>query len=166
MLDSNLAFRAQLVIPEQRALFDYWSECCGERTMPARRDIEPGRLRRHLSFVSLIDVELEPQQRYRVRLAGTGLREVFHQELTGHYLDQVPQADCAALDRVVERGKPAQGISSLRNATEDHLIQFWLKLPLSHDGASVNMILGYDVFLHVAQAVALTEARLPAVNAS
>ncbi len=166
MLDTDLAFRAQLVIPEQRALFDYWCECCGERAMPARRDITPSRFRRHLSFVSLVDVKPIPQQRYRVRLAGTGLREVFNEELTGKYLADSSRMNGAALDRVVARKKPAQGISSLHNAAGEHLIQFWLKLPLSQDGESVNMIMGYDVFLHVAQAAALTQALSPAAHAS
>lgn len=166
MLEADLAFRTQLVIPEQRTLYDYWVKCRGTRTMPARRDIEPGGFRRHLSFVSLIDVETDPQKRFRVRLAGSGLREIYGQELTGKYLDQIPHIKCAPCHRMVEKGKPAQGIHALHTVNDEHLIQFWLKLPLSADGNAVTMILGYDVFLQAAQAVALTQALSPAAKAS
>ena len=40
---------------------------------------------------------------------------------------------------------------------KDHLIQFWLKLPLSQDGQNVTMLLCYDAFLQMPKALALTD---------
>jgi len=55
---SQGAFRAQLVIPEQRQLFDYWSEKAAGRPMPDRTDISPAHFPRLLPQVSLIECEI------------------------------------------------------------------------------------------------------------
>jgi hypothetical protein len=49
---------------------------------------------------------------------------------------------------------------------KDHLVQFWLRLPLSSDGISVNMILCYDAFVAAVRAGASPDATLeqPAVR--
>lgn len=151
---SELTFRAQLVIPEQRDIYDYWLNCRNGDSLPGRADLNPVALKRHLSFVSLIDVESDPQ-RFRVRLAGTGLRDIFGQELTGEYLDGDSCIDVKSLGRLVSRGRPAQGVLPVKNHDKDHLIQFWLKLPLAEDGQTVNMVLGFDVFMQVPKARAL-----------
>jgi hypothetical protein len=53
--DSN-AFRAQLVVPEQRQLYDYWQGKAAGRAMPARGDIQPTHIPRILPCISLLDV--------------------------------------------------------------------------------------------------------------
>ena len=68
------AFRAQLVVPEHRQLFDYWLECCAGRAMPCRADISPARMGRLLSGISIINVADNVMQS-TFRLAGTRLRE-------------------------------------------------------------------------------------------
>lgn len=151
---SELTFRAQLVIPEQRDVYDYWLQCRDGDALPARDDLNPAALKKHLSFISLIDVERDPQ-RFRVRLAGTGLRDIFGSELTGSYLEDDTHIDVKSLNRMLERGRPAQGVRPVELPDRDHLIQFWLKLPLAQDGKTINMILGYDVFLHAPKAMAL-----------
>ena len=67
------AFRAQLVVPEHRQLFDYWVECCAGRAMPSRGDIAPAKIVKLLPGISLIDIS-EELGASRVRLAGTRLR--------------------------------------------------------------------------------------------
>ncbi len=157
-----LTFRAQLVIPEQRELFDYWLSRLGGRSMPSRADMEPKGFKRHLGFVSLIDVESAPR-RFRYRLAGTGLREIYSRELTGRYLDDLPFiTDSADLDRVVDQRMPAQGVMRFPLEQKDHLIQFWLKLPLSQDGQNVTMLLCYDAFLQMPKAAALADQYIQA----
>jgi hypothetical protein len=75
----SASVRAQLVIPEQRQLYDYWTDRSRNRPMPERKDISPADIPRLLPWISLIDVEKSPR-RYRVRLAGTRLREVYDRE--------------------------------------------------------------------------------------
>ncbi len=160
-MESELAFRAQLVIPEQRQLFDYWrKQACG-KPMPARDEIHPSGFARLLPTVSLIDVERDPK-RYRVRLAGTGLHEVYQQEMTGVYLDEAQWGQnrdywLAACYRIVDRKKPAQGIIRTPATGKDHLVQFWLRLPLSNNGNQVDMILCYDSFISTEKAAVLSQ---------
>ena len=157
---SELAFRTQLVIPEQKALFDYWRGLSKGDALPRRRDITPAGFPRLLPMISLIDVESSPK-RYRIRLAGTGLHDIYQNEITGKYLDECDWGGKSeywqtACSRVVDRKRPAQGIVK----SQDHLVQFWLRLPLSCDGRRVNMILCYDSFVSVQKARHLTRHAL------
>ena len=148
---SNIAFRAQLVIPEHRQLYDYWRGKAGARSMPSRSDISPAHFPRLLPFISLIEVDLL-SQRYRIRLAGTRLREIYECETTGLFLDQMDWGDkrdywMAAYQRIAAEGKPAQGVVRGPSTEKEHLVQFWLKLPLAVEPDSVGMILCYDAFV-------------------
>ncbi len=161
---SELAFRTQLVIPEQKTLFDYWHARTKGGRLPGRNDISPAGFARLLPMISLIDVERSPK-RYRIRLAGTGLHDIYQNEITGKYLDEFDR-DCkgeywlSACCRVVDRKKPAQGIIRSTIKSQDHLVQFWLRLPLSCDGNEVNMILCHDSFISMQKAKHLTKQSL------
>ena len=157
MSESSLAFRAQLVIPEQRDVFAYWQSCCGDRSMPSRANFQPNGIRSHLSLVSLYDVTGD-ERKFQVRLAGTGLREIYQRDLTGLVKHELPKELIGPLKRVVKSAKPAQGVTQVPNPERDDLIQFWLRMPFSEDGKKVNMVLGYDHFLPAEKAVALTQA--------
>ena len=153
---SELAFRAQLVVPEQQHLYDYWVGRTQGRMMPSRADISPADFPQLLPLISLIDVE-HSSQRFRIRLAGTRLREIYDREITGAYLDDLDWGDMteywlSAYERVVRACKPAQGMVRGPRKSKDHLVQFWLRLPLSNDGKRVSMILCYDAFVPSAEA--------------
>lgn len=156
---SQLAFRAQLVVPEQRELYDYWIRCADDRPMPSREDIKPSDFPRLLPYISLIDVGHD-DGRFKIRLAGTRLRDIYDREITGRYLDELDWGDkrdywLSAYGRVAQNGRPAQGIVRGPRQSKDHIVQFWLRLPLSHDGTSVGMILCYDAFIPSAKIQAL-----------
>lgn len=151
---SQEAFRAQLVIPEQRQLYDYWLERAGDRSMPARKDISPVDFPRLLPGVSLVDVAPE-DERFRVRLAGTRLREIYEREITGLYLDEFDWGEhrdywMSAYAHVAGTGRPAQGVVRGPRVSKEHLVQFWLRLPLSATAGRVDMILCYDAFVPAA----------------
>jgi len=159
MSATDLAFRTQLVIPEQRQLFDYWRSKCGGRRMASRADIEPAEIKRLLPYISLID-RVGDGTRFRVRLAGTQLREFFGREITGAYLDDLdlegrPNYWRAANDRLAQ-GMPAQGILPVSRPRGEFITRFWLRLPLSNDGEHVNMILGHDAFISASKLGALS----------
>ena len=150
---SNVAFRAQLVIAEQRQLFDYWLSRAAGRAMPDRGDIGPAHFPRLLPFVSLIDIEADG--RCRIRLAGTRLREIYDRETTGLYVDDLDWGDKSdywmeAYRRVIELGKPAQGVVRGPRRQKEHLVQYWLKLPLASGADRVCKILCYDAFVAAA----------------
>ncbi len=148
----NIAFRAQLVVPEQRQLYDYWLNCASGKAMPVRGDINPADIPRLLPYVSLVDVAAD-LCRCRIRLAGTRLRDVYDREITGlciEDLDLGPKPDywMAAYRHTAQDGKPTQGIVRGPRVNKEHLVQYWIKLPLAAaEGQGVAMILCLDYFL-------------------
>ncbi|MEI7598992.1 MAG: PAS domain-containing protein [Aestuariivirga sp.] len=148
----NIAFRAQLVVPEQRQLYDYWLSRAERGGLPTRADINPAHIPRLLPFISLIDVD-DALEFSRVRLAGTRLRDVFDREITGlriEDLDLGPKRDywLTAYRHTALDGKPTQGIVRGPRVNKEHLVQYWIRLPLGTAGSTgIRMILGLDYFL-------------------
>ena len=135
----------------QKELLEYWSDKSGHRPMPSRADLDPVDIPHLLPHIGLIDV-LGGGLRFRYRLIGTNLNEVFGQDFTGTYLDQARSGDhlnyldalykrCIQGPRVVY----SESESSYENRT--HLWVARLLLPLSRDGERVNMILYSEVFM-------------------
>lgn len=146
------AFRAQLVVPEQRQLYDYWLDKAAGRKMPARVDIQPTQIPRILPSISLVDIEPE-LGKSRVRLAGTRLREIYDREITGLCIEDLDWGDrrdywLASYRRTVEEGVPTQGIIRGPRSHKEHLVQYWLKLPLSTDEShKIKILLCFDYFM-------------------
>ena len=147
----NSAFRAQLIVPEHRQLFDYWLECCAGRSMPCRSEISPLRIGKLLPGISIINVA-EDVLNSTFRLAGTRLREIHDREITGQTLDALDLGQkrdywLAAYRRTADECLPSQGVLKGPRLHKDHLVQYWLRLPLGPVGASrAQMILGHDHF--------------------
>lgn len=146
----DVAFRAQLVVPEQRQLYDYWLAKSAGRSMPCRADIRPADIPRLLPYMSLIEAR-DDAARCRIRLAGTRLRDIYDREITGLCVDDLDWGDkrdywLAAYRRIIDEGKPTQGVVRGPRLHKEHVVQYWLKLPLADAGGRVTMILGYDHF--------------------
>jgi len=146
---SGRSFRAQLLMQGQRELFDYWLRVAGSRTMPARSDLDPLKVPRLLPHIGLIDVKGGLDQAV-FRLAGTRLHDIYGQEITGKRAAEVFCGDCAAYwrrihERVVETGLPLHGVVRGPAKGRDHVVLFWLRLPLSEDGGRVDRILCHDM---------------------
>ena len=89
---------------------------------------------------------------FKIRLAGTKLREVYGREITGTLVaDLEPEAQPAywagIYGQVTDTLSPAQGVVRAPAAGHDHLVQFWLRLPLGTPGGMLEMILGLDQFV-------------------
>lgn len=148
-MSSELAFRAQLVISEQREVFDYWRRAANGRPMPARADLDPAMMRHLLPGISILDVGARFDV-LRYRLAGTRLHDIYGCEVTGQNVFDLrlgPKRRYwqAAYRRVVEERTPMQGAVKGPVAGRDHVVLFWLRLPLSEDGERVSKILCHDV---------------------
>jgi hypothetical protein len=146
---SRRAFRAQLVTQGQRELYDYWLSCAGTRRMPARSDLDPLGVPKLLPSIGLIDVGGGLAEAW-FRLAGTRLHDIYGEEITGKRLDRVfsgASADYWARvhQGVVESGLPRQGVVRGPVEGRDHVVLFWLRLPLSEGGGRVDRILTHDV---------------------
>jgi hypothetical protein len=146
---SNCAFRAQLALPGQRMLFDYWQDIAGDRAMPVRADFDPLKFPHLLPDLGLIDLR-EGFDRGHFRLAGTRLRDVYGREITGLRLTEVFSGTRAAQwrtvhSRIATEAVCAQGLLQAPAAERDHVVVQWLRLPLSDDGTRVDRILCHDI---------------------
>lgn len=156
---SELAFRAQLVIREQRELFDYWRASAKGRAMPSRADINPASIPALLPGISILESGQEPS-RIIYRLAGTRLREIFGCEVTGKSVFDLEYGNKrdywqAVYRKVIVEGVPMQGAIKGPVPERDHVVLFWMRLPLSDDAKSVNKVLCHDVTLPVSIAYGL-----------
>lgn len=139
------------MLGDQREVYEYWLRLKGERRMPARHEFRPGGILRRLPMVSLVELS-DCQRRFRFRLAGTGLRSVFGEELTGRYLTDIPFGEQMEFwrdvyDGVATSATPAQGYTRLAWRDRPVVVQAWLRLPLAGPDGEVSTILGYDRFL-------------------
>lgn len=135
----------------QQDIYAYWASLKDGRRLPARASIRPEDLKRFLPTISLIDVHAEPGD-FRLRLAGTGLFDIYGREITGRTLGEAfspPVADYwrAQLAKVVEERAPAVGLHNLAWRGAAHLSMLWMRLPLASNGEDVDMILGYDALV-------------------
>jgi hypothetical protein len=140
------AIRRQLLLDEQRELFDAWTRLAGADRLPCRRDLEPQAFMRLLPRIALLDVE--PDGAFRFRLAGTGLRQIYGRDPTGARLDDVAAPQTRDYWRrahglVVSEARPRCGAARSPIGADSGVV-LWLRLPLSEDGRRVTSILAYD----------------------
>jgi hypothetical protein len=157
------AFRAQLIVPEQRQLYDYWVQQAGRNNLPSRADIDPIKFPRLLPGISLIDVG-PSLETCRVRLAGTRLREIYDREVTGLLVSQLPSGNrldywMAAYRRTIEQATPTQGVVRGPQINKEHVVQYWMKLPLRTTSERVDMVLCYDHFVSASELMHEPELR-------
>ena len=150
-MTSELAFRAQLILREQRELYDYWRACAQSRPIPSRFDIDPVAIPHLLPGLSLIDARPDVDS-LQYRLAGTRVVEIYGAEITRRNVFESGAQHKReywrkVYRRVVSEQTPMQG--ALRGPAQgrDHLLLLWLRLPLSGLSDKVERILGYDAAL-------------------
>ena len=161
---SGRALRAQLVMQGQRELFDYWLRSAGPRRMPARSDLDPLKVPRLLPYIGLIDVR-DGVDEASFRLAGTRLHDIYGQEITGKRAGEIFSGEQADYwhrihASLVANGAPLSGVVRGPAKGRDHIVLFWLRLPLSDDGGRVDRILCYDVAAPSASEAAQPEQAL------
>lgn len=138
-------------------LFAYWAARKQGARLPSRRDLDPRDLKRLLPTLSLTDVAREPRE-FRIRLAGTGLYDVYGREITGRRFGEIYNSAAAdywraELSQVVLERRPAVGVHNLAWRGASHLSLLWMRLPLAANGCDVDMILGYDAVIGLGQIV-------------
>ena len=131
-----------------REIVDYWVRIHPETGLPGRQHFDPLEVPRLLPNIRLLDVVGSPQ-RFRIRLMGTRLREIFGAEQTGRWLAEIFSNLDGSLThiellKVVDtkrprwrRGKPALDIE------KDFLDMERVYLPFARDGENVDIILTY-----------------------
>ncbi len=150
-MPSELAFRAQLILREQRDLYGYWQSCAQSRPIPSRYDIDPIDIPQLLPGLSLLDAG-EDLEALRYRLAGTRVREIYGTEITGRTvfdsgLQHKRDYWASVYRKVVEEKTPMQGAVRGPVTGREHLLLIWMRLPLSGLTGAVERVLGYDAAL-------------------
>ncbi len=139
--------------PTLAFLRNYWDRCRGNRAMPSRADISPSDMKEHLGWVLLLDV-LPGAEDFRFRTVGTRVTEYFLQDATGKTIkeafapfgEDTVKAVLATHRKVAREGivlRVYGGASLFGRAFLDFDAIY---LPLSEDGATVNMILSGFTF--------------------
>lgn len=134
---------ARSVLTEWFALYD------GTR-IPERSQIDPVKLSTALPYLYILEYE-EGIGRFRIRLSGETIRDVYDRAITGKYLDELTP------DAVNQRVNPyylatidvpciVHISGRLYAEAQRPAIGERLLLPISHDGVSVNGILGVTHF--------------------
>lgn len=142
----------EAAIRAHEELFSYWASLRGEQPAPARRQLDPRDIVRLLPTVSLTEVLPGEAIDFRIRLAGTALYGVYGREITGRRLGEVYNSAAAdywrdELGRIVRDRRPGVGVHNMAWRGASHLSMVWIRLPLSTQGAEVDMILGYDAVI-------------------
>ncbi len=129
-----------------KRLYRYWTERRGAKRYPSRDDIDPLDFGYALGRVSLVDV-LENPRRYRYRLVSTSMTAGLGYELTGRFLDEIPEPEARRYtrqlyDAAVEKRIPL-------HFRDDAMLdgRRWqseaLVLPLSSDQQAIDMLMIY-----------------------
>lgn len=147
----GFSLQADAMLADQREVLAYWTSLKRGAALPCRKDFRPGALLRRLPTMSLVDVGAGDDS-FRFRLAGTGLRDAFGEELTGRALGEIafgPQLEDwqSIYAYVAASAAPANGFLPLLWRDRPGVVQAWLRLPFADTDGRVNMILGYDRFL-------------------
>lgn len=142
---------AQLNDPIFQEIFDYWmSRRSGDR-LPSRKDIDPTDIRKVLGHIALIEVVPGTQRpRFRYRLWGTRVTELYGRDYTGYMLDEViiPTARekiQEVFEWVIENRKPHFWQIPVPAENRDFVSNRRLLLPLAGDGRHVDMLLAVMV---------------------
>lgn len=151
--------RNQILLPEQKAVFDYWRQKCLVGGIPSYKDIDPCFLSPYLPMISLTSLcPNSVNTRYKLRLAGTGFYKLYDDEISGRYLDEFQSREQhnywqRIYNVMLKENRPRVGVTNPGTPSGSHMLQFWLRLPLSCDGENTTMILGFDKFLKKTQLV-------------
>jgi hypothetical protein len=129
-----------------RRLYRYWCERRAAKSFPSRDDVDPLDFTYAIGHVSLIEV-LHAPLRFRYRLVSTSLTEHLGYEMTGKFIDDIPEPELRIFTRdfytkavdlaapLYESGEFVRDGRCWRHET--------LVLPLSADSRTINMLLIY-----------------------
>jgi hypothetical protein len=137
-----------LIAPDlsgQSLVYEAWRSRLFGRTFIAREDFDLSRIPSELAHVSVLGLE---DGGLRFRLAGSGLRHAFGCEARGQCIDDLPSCTGhaewgEAAVKALVRLAPVAG----RSRTMDGGVHYWLRLPMSSDGVTVDQVLCHDRYL-------------------
>lgn len=128
----------------QVELISYWASLQSGSALPSRDQLDPGRLRRYLSSLSIIDIL--PGNRMSLRLMGSNLRNLFGRDGSGRFVHELqePFSEIWALGKqeAIGAAQPVWGVTD--RGTDQHA---WLRLPILGCGEVERQILCHDALI-------------------
>ena len=126
-------------------LYRLWLAKRGDKLAPSRAAFDPAELRAILPRLLMIDVVQDPLD-FRYRLAGTMTYELHGQELTGKSITALRPPEFVAtlwadLRELIETAQPQLVLLDFTNQDGYHRLYHVLRLPLSSDGKTIDIIL-------------------------
>jgi len=136
------------VKPALAFLKDYWDQKRGTRAVPARADINPAEMKKHIRAIVLVEA-LPDFADFRYRMIGTDVTDHMLGDATGKTVREafVRYGQAAADGAVAGYAHVARNHVAMRLygscawLLHPHLDFDSIHLPLSDDGVKVNMIL-------------------------
>lgn len=141
-VDPTLAFES----PALAFFVQTWRDHLHGRTMPSRSDLSARTMRNHLGRLMLFErVEGPTGRRYRVRLMGTGLNQVWG-DMTGKFIDEViPERLLprwhAFIELVLAAGAPLRFTARVDFQGKDFLVAELGGVPLTDDAGEPTMVM-------------------------
>jgi hypothetical protein len=140
----------EILSPILQRLYSDWDNWRGSRPFPTRQDFDPEDINYIIGRVNLVDVYYNPL-RFRYRVFGTTLAQRLGIEMTGRFVDEYPAGE----QREHVQRRYAQTIIVRQPTVVLHKrfsLDGWghsyesIVLPLSTDGASIDMMLAGFAF--------------------
>ena len=134
-----------------RELHDCWDGKRAGRAMASRSDIDPLDIPRILPNLLLFDVQAE-SRRFKARLVGTAIVDLYGADYTGRYLDEIElgggrEQILKDYETCLELRRPAISNGLFWNLRDAQLRIERLILPLSDDQEEANMLLAGIAFM-------------------
>ena len=130
--------------------YEYWVQrrAASGRSLPGRQHVDPVGMRSFLPHVVLIDVVRDgPHHRFRNRLNGSHVTQIFGRDGTGKYIEHTGFLHIfddlyRRFSTVVDEKALVYGISPSPDRRLDFVDYEHLTLPLASDGQTVDMLFG------------------------
>ncbi len=134
-----------------RTIYRYWDDKRAGRLMPRRGDLDPLEIPRLLPDIGLVDV-VPDDRRYVYRLIGTNEALMRGRDPTGQavkdaYFGTSVQSVYLNYDAVVRTRAPVIDRDPSQTSDDRFITHETIFLPLSDDGAKVNMVLFLTVYV-------------------
>jgi len=138
--------RAESTSQKVMRLHDYWQEVRGDRTMPARRDIDAVEIWSLLPNIHLSEWHENPD-RVRYRVAGTEIVASIGREISGHTNPTDLDETMTLYHQVIARRAPIIGrtFGSMQRLGVDSFE--WILCPLSEDDHATTHFIGLEDYV-------------------
>lgn len=137
-----------------KGIYRYWLTIKQDRLMPNRADLNPSDISSLLPYLNLVDVKHDTQ-RYKMRLVGTETVKALGKDITGKYLDELPEMECYLKERyqwIVRERRPYVVSGKLRWSQKSYMNFCSIGLPLSLTARNTDIlntdILNTDIIMY------------------